>query len=369
MRHFQRAASVLFSFFVLTTAPHAQTSIGGTLSQTELRDFLRQNYSVVTSLGYDTARDHMYGSIDNVGGRVVCVYSGYSKTGTTRAHMNSTGSGGIVQINAEHTWPQSKFNSANPMQSDLHHLYPTWERPNGSRGNNPFAEIDDNESSTWFGGSLLNPISTTIKPAASVITEYSQSVSGRFEPRADHKGNVARTMFYFWTMYAANAQMLGSNASDNAGFFNGMKDVLFKWHREDPVDEKELARTNAIAALQGRPNPFVLDSTLVRRTYFWSVSTDTEANADQPSNVRLTHPYPNPFNPQTSMDVELGRAGEMRVDVVDVMGRPVALLAEGRHAAGRHSLTLLGRNLASGLYLIRVTTTEGVQSRPVMLVK
>ncbi len=253
----------IFSFLFVATVS-AQTPIGGSLNDTELRVFLKDNYYTVTVLGYNTARDRMFGNIDPVGGVITCVYSGFSKTGTTRAQMNEG-----IMINTEHTWPQSLFNSADPMQSDLHHLYPTWASPNSSRSNNPFAQIDDNQSSTWFGGSFNNPISTPTKPAANVIHLYSQSSGGRFEPRADHRGDVARSMFYFWTMYSTNPSMM-SNNTVNVNFFNGMKDVLYAWHKADPVDAKELNRTNAIASYQGKANPFILDSTLVRRSYFFT---------------------------------------------------------------------------------------------------
>lgn len=346
----------------------AQTAIGGNLNTTELRTFLRQNYYLTTSLGYNTARDRMYGQIDNVNGRVVCVYSGYSKDGSTRNDMNGTGSGGIVQINAEHTWPQSLFNSVEPMQSDLHHLYPTWANPNSSRSNNPFGEIDDNASSTWFGGGYKNPIQTTTKPPLTVIAEYSQSSGGRFEPRADHKGDVARTMFYFWTMYETNSAMSGSNASVNANFFNGMKDVLYKWHKEDPADAKETARTNAIASYQGKPNPYVLDSTLVRRVFFYT-ATSMETEPEVATEFEIGHPYPNPFNPQTTVEINLPEATDLTVDVIDAMGRRVAVLADGRQAAGRMALTFIGRDLASGLYVIRAVTPQQMLTRAVVLVK
>ncbi len=120
MRTFSRPVSLLLFFVFGLSAVSAQTPIGGSLSDATLRTFLKDNYYIVTSLGYDTARDRMFGNIDPVNGRIICVYSGYPKTGTTRSEMNSTSNG--VMINTEHTWPQSLFGSANPMVSDLHHL-------------------------------------------------------------------------------------------------------------------------------------------------------------------------------------------------------------------------------------------------------
>lgn len=368
MRMLFRPLGLLFLLFSGFSTVSAQTPIGGSLSDASLRTFLKDNYYIVTSLGYDTARDRMYGQIDNVGGRIVCVYSGYSKSGSTRTDMNGTSGTGVVQINAEHTWPQSLFGSANPMVADLHHLYPTWATPNSSRGNNPFAELDDNLSSTWFGGGYLNPIQTSTKPGPTVIEQYSQSASSKFEPRADHKGNVARTMFYFWTMYSTNSAMGGSNSSTNANFFNGMKDVLYKWHREDPVDAKELARTQAIATYQGKPNPFVLDSTLVRRAYFF-VPTSIESEEPIAREFTVSPAYPNPFNPQTSVELTLERSSAVSAVLVDAMGREVLTVANGTYPQGAHTLRVNGSGLASGIYFLRILSASQMDVVPMLLMK
>lgn len=366
MRTFSRPIGLLLFFVVGISALGAQTPIGGSLADASLRSFLKDNYYIVTSMGYNTARDRMFGNIDPVNGRIICVYSGYSKTGTTRTEMNSTSNG--VMINTEHTWPQSLFNSTEPMMSDLHHLYPTWERPNGSRSNNPFAELDDNLSSTWFGGGYLSSLSQTSKPAADVILNFSQSASSKFEPRADHKGNVARTMFYFWTMYSTSSAMGGGNSSTNANFFNGMKDVLYKWHREDPVDAKELARTQAIASYQGKPNPFVLDSTLVRRAYFF-VPTSIESPEPIAREFTVSPAYPNPFNPQTSVELTLDRSSAVSAVLVDAMGREVLTVANGTYPQGAHTLRVNGAGLASGIYFLRILSASHMDVVPMMLMK
>ena len=95
------------------------------------------------SLGYNTARDNMYGSIDNVGGDVECVYTGTTATFNTRAGANS------ANFNCEHTYPQGKFNSNEPMKSDIHHLFPTTASSNSKRGNDPFGIVSN---PTWNGG-------------------------------------------------------------------------------------------------------------------------------------------------------------------------------------------------------------------------
>jgi hypothetical protein len=71
------------------------------------------------------------------------------------------------------------------------------------------------------------------------------------------------------------------------------------------------------------------------------------------SRVELDAPYPNPFNPTTVIDLRLSVFGTpVRLAVYDLLGREVAVLAEGPFPAGRHQVRLDARDLASGVYLI-----------------
>lgn len=159
-------------------------------------------------------------------------------------------------INAEHVWPQSR-GATGSAKSDLHHLFPARVNVNSTRGNWPFADIPDAETNRWFWKEVQRGSIPT-----QFIDEYSEFESGAFEPREARKGDVARAMFYFYTMYRPQA--------DNAapGFFEQQQETLCRWHQLDPPDTVEVARSHAIAAsVQGNDNPFVLDPTLATRSY------------------------------------------------------------------------------------------------------
>lgn len=65
--------------------------------------------------------------------------------------------------------------------------------------------------------------------------------------------------------------------------------------------------------------------------------------------------YPNPFNPVTTIHVDLPQAARVRVEVYDVLGRRVlATPAQRLEAGARRALTVEAGRLASGLYLYRV---------------
>lgn len=73
--------------------------------------------------------------------------------------------------------------------------------------------------------------------------------------------------------------------------------------------------------------------------------------------VRLTAAYPNPAAGPSWIELDLGRPGAVRVEVVDVLGRTVARLAEGTLPAGRHPLVWDGA-AAPGVYLVRAVWTD-----------
>lgn len=261
----------LFSLF-LTAPLFGQTdSIFPSQTGETLINSLQANYSVTNALGYNGARDQMYGSIDNKDGQIIGVYTGFTITANTRGDAFSKG------INTEHTWPQGLFDSDEPMRGDIHHLFPTRIEANSARSNYPFAEIPDDQTSTWF----RNNSSQSSKPTSN-IDEYSELLSGTsFEVREDHKGNTARAIFYFWTIYQDE-----NKVADDAAFFNGMKDVLLSWHDLDPVDQAEVDRSLGAESAQGNRNPFVHDTTLVRRAYFGG-SSNPDPTISNPINGEI----------------------------------------------------------------------------------
>lgn len=155
-----------------------------------LKDWLRVNWydGKRTELSYTVARGKMYNYIDNFGNKVRCVYSGYEET--VPIDSASTNPGVVNNINCEHSIPQSWFNEVVRMRSDIHHLFPTDIQWNSDRGSDPFAEIPDAQTQKWIRGLS----SQTTIPTAN-IEEYSEDTNSQFEPREDHKGNLARSAF------------------------------------------------------------------------------------------------------------------------------------------------------------------------------
>jgi hypothetical protein len=137
-------------------------------------------------------------------------------------------------LNCEHTWPQSKFNPKYPAElqkTDLHHLFPSDMRANSTRNNHPFADVDGVPTNSSCTDSLIG-----------VSLSSPDIVS--FEPPRQHKGNVARAIYYFSIRY--KMPIAESEA-----------EYLRVWNAEDPVDAAEIVRNDKIMNVQGNRNPFV----------------------------------------------------------------------------------------------------------------
>lgn len=218
---------------------------------------LQSTYKPNEVLGYGTCRDVLFKETARYHeDRLICVYTDYRIWLDPRQDPSSNAY--EQGINCEHSWPQS-MGAKGQAKSDMHHLFPTREGVNSARSNYPFGEIRDEETDRWYLGEIIQDEIPTKN-----IDGYSEldSDSGHFEPREDMKGNIARAMFYFYTMYH-------DQSGFNASFFEGQKNTLFQWHIADPVDDFEAHRNRFIAKYQdGKVNPFIEDKSLVERAFF-----------------------------------------------------------------------------------------------------
>ncbi len=99
-------------------------------------------------------------------------------------------------------------------------------------------------------------------------------------------------------------------------------------------------------------------------------TSSEELVVDIPAEFDLMQNYPNPFNPSTVIRFGVPQAGEVRLEVFDLLGRKVAtLLNNERRSAGWHQVTFDASNLASGIYIYRISTGNFVKSHRMTLIK
>lgn len=171
--------------------------------------------------------------------------------------------------NIEHSFAKSWWGgSKNDAYKDCYHLNPSNSRANSSRSNYPLGVPNkDIKSGT---GSLR------------VGKMYHDSLKvyfGVFEPKDEYKGDFARAYFYMATCYGHD---INGNPDEVCSKYKGWRldnkdvgarfamqndnylefqpweaELLIKWHRQDPVSDKELRRMDAVSDFQHNRNPFI----------------------------------------------------------------------------------------------------------------
>ena len=92
-------------------------------------------------------------------------------------------------------------------------------------------------------------------------------------------------------------------------------------------------------------------------------------NAPLPTAFALAQNYPNPFNPVTDIAFAVPVACDVTLEVFNVLGQKVATLLDGRFDAGEHSVTWDATAQSSGVYLYRLTASEVVETKKMLLLK
>lgn len=145
--------------------------------------------------------------------------------------------------NKEHVWCKSHGfpSSSTDPYCDLHHLRPTKESINSSRGNKDFGEVSNPTGQDEYGNKWN---------------------SGVFEPRDEVKGDVARILFYMATRYSEApfslklVNSITTSASDSNGRLGDLA-TLLKWHYQDPVSASEIHRNEVVYGYQKNRNPYI----------------------------------------------------------------------------------------------------------------
>ena len=265
--------------------------------RTALSTIISANYKTVSydNLGYLLK----YADTQNADGTtIVDIYSTCSNTTSVSGEKVTWGSqcsgtasenvGCNSVLNREHTVPQSWFNKASPMVSDAFHIYAVDAVSNGHRSDHPFGECS---GGTSYKGSTCNESG---KLGTCTFSGYSGTV---YEPIDEYKGDIARGYFYMITRYRTTnfTQAYGSNDDECFTYTNGqvemttyMLNLMLKWHRQDPVSEKELIRNEVIYGnttyhkgnttnyAQKNRNPFIDYPDLVE--YIWGEKKTTAVN-------------------------------------------------------------------------------------------
>jgi endoglucanase Acf2/PKD repeat protein len=110
---------------------------------------------------------------------------------------------------------------------------------------------------------------------------------------------------------------------------------------------------------------FSLDKTVVTKVS----GSSSEQLSEVPQQLGLMQNYPNPFNPNTYIRYELPRAGQVKLQVFNVLGKQVATLVDEIKSPGVHQTLFDAADISSGIYFYRLEFEGQVLTNKMMLLK
>ena len=244
----------------------------------------------------------------------------------------------VSGMHIEHSLPKSWWGGYNTMAyRDLFHLYPADGLTNSTKNDLPIGEVIGTPT-------LDNGVSKVGKNG------FESTYTGNcFEPADEFKGDFARSYFYISTVYENFAPLWQSPMIDNNTYPVWKPwaiDLLLKWNRQDPVSPKELARIEAVYAIQGNRNPFIDYPDLAE--YIWGKDSTT------------VFPFPDetaPFllTPRRGVSIDFGvilvndsRAKTLRIEGVNINSNITVSLLKNSSALALSPTTITAENALAG---------------------
>jgi len=341
---------VLNIILVFAQAPSGYYSGANGKANNELRLKLQDIIGVHTVLSYSALWTLFQHTDKNSDGKIWDMYS----TCIWTFSINQCGN--YTQVcdcyNREHSVPQSWFGSASPMNTDAFHIYPTDGRVNAHHDNYPYGECAN--------GVKIAPQALG-RLGASTFAGFT-SIGTVFEPDDEYKGDFARTYFYMATRYAnvnfnRDSQNFGEKVFGSAsnGLTDYAKNLFLKWHKNDPVSQKEIDRNNAVYAHQHNRNPFIDHPELAE--YIWGDSIGYIWNNGGSSTIDKIDFFKPKISPNPTSDFISVNDNDFfqnfEYQIFTIQGK---IVLNGKSSINQQ---INISNIDSGIYFIKISTENG----------
>lgn len=171
-----------------------------------------------------------------------------------------------------------------------------------------------------------------------------------FEPRNEYKGDLARNYFYMATRYFNEDNGWPGSAMATGSQMKPWAIAMLRiWAQNDPVSAKEIARNNAVYAIQKNRNPFIDHPEYA--SAIWGTNVGI---ADEYAQVAL-QVYPNPVSASCTVTLPPDFSQQNNTFMVySSTGKPVDVEVN----VNGNKATLNLKNLHSGFYLLRLSVND-----------
>ncbi len=247
MKRFVSSILLLLLVVCATAQKEYYTSVdgikGGATLKTALYNLIKNHKQISYGSGASSTWGAFYTTdavIENGQRRVLDMYS------SEKRYFGSKGSA-VSGMNIEHSVAKSWWGGAkNNAYCDIHHLNPSDQNANSRKSNYPLGELT---SVSWDNGVTF--------VGKAIVDGKSENA---YEPCDEYKGDFARVFMYMFTCYQDltwEYTWMNYEKSTYPTLKPWAVELLLKWHKQDPVSEKEVNRNNAVYAVQGNRNPYV----------------------------------------------------------------------------------------------------------------
>lgn len=185
-----------------------------------------------------------------------------------------------------------------------------------------------------------------------------------------------------------SAQLSGGSGADNQFVQSAMLPKSLYYHTY-PIFQYVDHTGEGFAALMSYPADFAAvtfsfgfeaiaeqetRNTIMGRVIEWLrnptvVQDGTSPEGPLPERYALSQNYPNPFNPSTELRYALPRDGRVSLEIYNILGQKVTTLVDEYQRAGYKTIRWDPQDLASGIYLCRLTAGDFTQTRKMVLLK
>ncbi len=188
----------------------------------------------------------------------------------------------------------------------------------------------------------------------------SSNNQGNWYPGDEWKGDVARIIMYMYLRYPNQCEPTNVGIGTQLFSPNGdMPDIFLNWNFSDPVSEFEETRNNSIANVQGNRNPFIDNPYLATLIWNGPAAEDKWASANstkeyESENFELKI---NPLNNEIIID-NLDLTTFLSLDLINLNGQIIKFSRNN---------TVRTQGLATGIYILKITTKHGSYLRKISL--
>ncbi|RPI17523.1 MAG: T9SS C-terminal target domain-containing protein [Ignavibacteriae bacterium] len=241
-----------------------------------------------------------------------------------------------------------------------------WTASLGSSNNGKVIRLDDKDKNGFIDVSLSGPQSVNRVDSKTGTVLWTTPLASSFLRGIDDIGDVTGdTLHDIAVMTQLPSKLVILNGNNGAVIFqytfgttiSERGDRVIAINSIDTNQTKEMvagSRDGRIKCFSGGPGTFV------------GVNSN---NNIVPDNFVLYQNYPNPFNPSTTIKFDLPSKSDVTIKLFDIVGREIAIIAQGNFAAGNHSINWSANKLSSGVYFYRIIAGDYEAVKKMTLIK